>query len=129
MLYELISRIATIIVEELQFTKSNQSSFNLLRAIRVYNSWQANEGDKSGQEKVKGLTDELVTAIEQKLVKLKVKRTVTATYSDADVETASTPLAITQVDLCSNSKEWWKKMDLTLHFLKYQKDLCLLLFI
>jgi hypothetical protein len=73
-LYELISRIATIIVEELQFTKSNQSSFNLLRAIRVYNSWQANEGDKSGQEKVKGLTDELVTAIEQKLVKLKVNK-------------------------------------------------------
>ena len=40
----------------------------------VYNSWQANEGDKSSQEEVEGLTDELVTAIKQNLVNLKVNK-------------------------------------------------------
>ena len=49
------------------------------------------------KKRSRGLTDELITAIEQKLVKVKVNRTVTATRSDADVETASTPLAITLV--------------------------------
>ena len=49
------------------------------------------------------------------------------------LETASTPFAIIQIGVISNSKEWWKKMHLPLKILfnigNHQKDQCLLLFI
>ena len=48
------------------------------------------------------------------------------------LETASTPFAIIQIGVISNSKEWWKKMYLPLKNLfnigNHQKDQCLLLF-
>ena len=84
------------------------------------------------KKRSRGLTDELVTAIEQKLVKVKVNKDSDCnTFGRRRGDCVDTLGNYTGVPiwLCSNKKEWWKKMDLTLKKINHHKDPCFLLLI